>query len=65
MTTQTPHTWKFYSFLALLDFVFLFVLDMLIESGYTHRILVHDLIAAVLFAVIIWLVDLKPFKKKK
>ena len=65
MTTQKTHTWKFYAFLALLDFVFLFVLDMLIESGYTHRILVHDLIAAVLFAVIIWLVDLKTFKKKK
>ena len=65
MTTQTPHTWKFYALLALWDFVGLFLLDMLIEGGYTHWILVHDLIAAVLFTAIIWLVDRKPFKKKK
>ena len=65
MTTQAPRTWKFYALLALWDFVGLFLLDMLIEGGYTHWILVHDLIAAVLFAVIIWLVDRKPFKKKK
>lgn len=51
--------------IALLDFVFLFVLDMLIEGGYTHWILVHDLVAAVVFAVIIWLVDWKTIKKKK
>ena len=65
MTTQTPHTWKFYALLALWDFVGLFLLDMLIEGRYTHRILVHDLIVAVLFTVIFWLFYRKPFKKKK
>ena len=64
--TGTPkqRTWKFYALIALLDFVFLFVLEMLIEGGYTHWILVHDLVAAVVFAVIIWLVDWKTIKKK-
>lgn len=65
MTTQTPHTWKSYALIALLDFVCIFVLDMLIEGGYSHRILVHDLIVAVIFTVTFWLFDRKPFKKKK
>ena len=51
--------------LALWDFVGLFLLDMLIEGGYSHQILVHDLIVAVLFTVIFWLFYRKPFKKKK
>ena len=65
--TSTPkqRTWKFYALIALLDFVFLFVLDMFIEGEYTHWILIHDLIAAVVFVVIIWLVDWKTIKKKK
>ncbi len=65
MTTPTPHTWKFYALIALLDFVCIFVQDMLVEGGYSHRILVHDLIVAVIFTVIFWLFDRKPFKKKK
>ncbi len=65
MTTQTPRTWKFYALIALLDFVCIFVQDMLIEGGYSHQILVHDLIVAVLFTVIFWLFYRKPFKKKK
>ena len=65
MTTQTPRTWKFYALIALVEFVCIFVLDMLIEGGYSHQILVHDLIVAVLFTVTFWLFDRKPFKKKK
>jgi len=65
MTTPTPRTWKFYALIALVDFVCIFVMDMLIEGGYSHRILVHDLIVAVIFTVIFWLFYRKPFKKKK
>ncbi len=65
MTTQTPRTWKFYALIALVEFMCIFVLDMLIEGGYSHQILVHDLIVAVLFTVTFWLFDRKPFKKKK
>ena len=65
MDNTLKRTWKFYALLALWDFVGLFLLDMLIEGGYTHWILVHDLIAAAIFTAIIWLVDQKPFKKKK
>ncbi len=65
MTTPTPRTWKFYALIALVDFVCIFVMDMLVEGGYTHQILIHDLIVAVIFTVIFWLFDRKPFKKKK
>ena len=65
MDNTLKRTWKFYALLALWDFVGLFLLDMLIEGGYTHWILVHDLIAAAIFTAIIWFVDRKPFKKKK
>lgn len=65
MDNTHKRTWKFYALLALWDFVGLFLLDMLIEGGYTHWILVHDFIAAAIFTAIFWFVDQKPFKKKK
>ena len=65
MNIMHKHTWKFYALIALVEFMCIFVLDMLIEGGYSHQILVHDLIVAVLFTVIFWLFYRKPFKKKK
>ncbi len=57
MTTQTPRTWKFYVLLALWDFVGLFLVDMLIEGGYTHWILALRVDAEVYEAIEKWAAD--------
>lgn len=59
------HSWRFYLLVGLVDFAAIFLLDWLIEGKYTNWLLVHDLIIAVVFTVIFWLLEQKPFKKNK
>ena len=65
MEKRVPHTWKFYTTIGLVDFAAIFLLDLLIEGGYSHKILIHDLVIAIIFTGVFWLTERILFKKDK
>ena len=68
MNNTHKHTWKFYALIWLVDFVALYVADLIVEhaiDGYPKPTILIDLAEATVFAGLFWLFMEKPFKKNK
>ena len=68
MDTQKPRTWKFYALIWLVDFVAMFVSDLVVGHAiedYPKHTFLLGLAEATIFTALFWLILEKPFKKNK
>ena len=68
MMTMHKHTWKFYGLIWLMYMVGLYGMDWVAghaKVGYTIRPIIWYPIEATVFTAIWWLIEEKPFRKKK